>query len=491
MTSPSRRKHLTTRRNTRQENSRASRGAATNWPLHDDRAAGTRRPALSIDFHRPSRIGAGAMATALIAALSVAILVQAATAKELQWRRARVPSTQTVRSTPQQSQWSRAAVPNTARAASPSKAMRRDSAIKQVAYEEDATGLQLTDASTGQTALKSVVVNSDGESNADFHAAQLPLESVPATTPADGASRYEEELRTPFGTDLPPEAPSTVDTPPETTPTGDAPTDIAPPSTTPTDTAPSETTSPATSESLFGEPPAREIESIDELDIESMPLPDNDTQMRTNGQEQRPADLPPSTLQTPQGIQPPNDDRLPVGPDGRPLPTEPTTSDELVEEREKVLGVCSEELRELKSSTLHDVNLAIGVTGTEGEDFPFECTIDDGTWHEGRAWEQTTYMWKASALCHKPLYFENEQLERYGHSWGPCLDPLVSGAHFFTRLPVLPYCMGVEPPHECIYALGHYRPGSCAPYMINPIPISPRGAIFQGGAVVGAAAILP
>jgi hypothetical protein len=132
----------------------------------------------------------------------------------------------------------------------------------------------------------------------------------------------------------------------------------------------------------------------------------------------------------------------------------------------------------------------ITVTGEEGADFPYECTLGE-SWHEGRCWEQNTYMWKASALCHKPLYFEEEQLERYGHSFAPCFQPFVSGAHFFTRPFVLPYCMGVEPPCECIYALGHYRPGNCAPYMCNPIPLSPRGALFQAGAVVGTAAALP
>jgi hypothetical protein len=137
------------------------------------------------------------------------------------------------------------------------------------------------------------------------------------------------------------------------------------------------------------------------------------------------------------------------------------------------------------------VNLNIVITGTEGEDFPFECTIDDGQMFGGRCWDQVTYMWKASALCHKPLYFEDEQLERYGHSFSPCFQPFISGAHFFTRPFVLPYCMGVEPPCECVYALGHYRPGNCAPYMCNPIPLSPRGAVFQAGAVVGTAAILP
>ena len=103
----------------------------------------------------------------------------------------------------------------------------------------------------------------------------------------------------------------------------------------------------------------------------------------------------------------------------------------------------------------------------------------------------TTYTWQATGICHKPLYFEDEQLERYGHSFAPCCQPLISGAHFFTRLPVLPYCMGVSPPMECEYALGHYRPGSCAPYMLNPVPISARGALFQAGAVVGTAALLP
>ena len=38
-----------------------------------------------------------------------------------------------------------------------------------------------------------------------------------------------------------------------------------------------------------------------------------------------------------------------------------------------------------------------------------------------------------------PLYFEDPQLERYGHSFPPCCQPLISGAHFFTRLPILPY----------------------------------------------------
>src|SRR5690606_15394574 len=127
----------------------------------------------------------------------------------------------------------------------------------------------------------------------------------------------------------------------------------------------------------------------------------------------------------------------------------------------------------------------------EGEDFPFLCSLDDGTVFAPRQWCEITYMWKASGLCHKPLYFGDVHLERYGHSLGPVAQPLLSGAHFFGSVAVLPYKMGLQTPNECVYALGYYRPGSCAPYMLDPIPFTWRAGLFQAGAVVGVAAILP
>ena len=126
----------------------------------------------------------------------------------------------------------------------------------------------------------------------------------------------------------------------------------------------------------------------------------------------------------------------------------------------------------------------------EAGEFPRECGLGDSVF-EPRAWALTTFTWKASALCHKPLYFEEMALERYGHSTGPLTQPFVSGAHFFGTLPILPYLMGVEPPCECIYDLGYYRPGSCAPYMIYPIPISLRGAVLEAGAWVGGVFLIP
>jgi len=121
---------------------------------------------------------------------------------------------------------------------------------------------------------------------------------------------------------------------------------------------------------------------------------------------------------------------------------------------------------------------------------PKECPLESPPF-DPRAWSPMTYTWKASGLCHKPLYFEDVQLERYGHSWGPLLQPLASGAHFFLTVPVLPYKMGLTPPNECMYTLGYYRPGNCAPYQLDPIPLSVRAGLAQAGGVLGMAFLTP
>jgi hypothetical protein len=121
---------------------------------------------------------------------------------------------------------------------------------------------------------------------------------------------------------------------------------------------------------------------------------------------------------------------------------------------------------------------------------PTECTLGDDQFAY-RQWEPVTFTWKASALCHKPLYFEEVQLERYGHTTGPIFQPVLSGAHFFLNVAVLPYKMGINPPNECQYALGYYRPGSCAPWLLPPVPLSVRGGLAQAGAVTGLILLVP
>jgi len=133
--------------------------------------------------------------------------------------------------------------------------------------------------------------------------------------------------------------------------------------------------------------------------------------------------------------------------------------------------------------------LTVDIAPSKG-DVPQECPLFVDL-YEPRLWCNSLYMWKASSLCHKPLYFEQVALERYGHTWHPLIQPWVSGAHFFGTIPILPYKMGIEDPCECVYALGYYRPGNCAPMLCYQLPLSLRGAVYQAAAVTGVVYLLP
>jgi hypothetical protein len=107
-----------------------------------------------------------------------------------------------------------------------------------------------------------------------------------------------------------------------------------------------------------------------------------------------------------------------------------------------------------------------------------------------RLWEQSVSMWEAPAFCHRPLYFEDENLERHGRSFG-LVQPAVSAAHFAGHGLVWPYLAGAFPPHECIYSLGRERPGSYAAYRLYRPPLSARGAAYQAAAVTGLSFVVP
>jgi hypothetical protein len=90
---------------------------------------------------------------------------------------------------------------------------------------------------------------------------------------------------------------------------------------------------------------------------------------------------------------------------------------------------------------------------------------------ESRPWTVQPAQYAASGFCHNPLYFEEINLERYGHNFG-CMQPFVSAAAFYGRVPLMPYMMAADCPWDCQYTLGHYRPGSCAPYYVHHLPWS-------------------
>ena len=108
-----------------------------------------------------------------------------------------------------------------------------------------------------------------------------------------------------------------------------------------------------------------------------------------------------------------------------------------------------------------------------------------------RCWPTFVYNWNATCLCHRPLYFEQINLERHGYGCCECVQPAVSAAHFFATIPALPYCMAAQCPSECVYTLGHYRPGSCPPWRHHWPSCDPLAAAAEGGVWTGMIFLIP
>lgn len=97
---------------------------------------------------------------------------------------------------------------------------------------------------------------------------------------------------------------------------------------------------------------------------------------------------------------------------------------------------------------------------------------------------ETLFNWEAPALCYQPLYFEEVNLERHGHEVR-YIQPVLSGAHFFSRVPAVPYLMISQKQRICNYTLGHYRPGSYAPYVWYYPNFSLDGAAVESLLITG------
>lgn len=99
--------------------------------------------------------------------------------------------------------------------------------------------------------------------------------------------------------------------------------------------------------------------------------------------------------------------------------------------------------------------------------------------------------WEPTELWYRPLYFEDANLERYGYRYGPA-QSLVSAAHFFGRVPLIPYMRGAQPANQPVAALGYQRPGGQSMVPTRPTLVPhPRGSLYQAGATVGGIFIVP
>ncbi len=101
------------------------------------------------------------------------------------------------------------------------------------------------------------------------------------------------------------------------------------------------------------------------------------------------------------------------------------------------------------------------------------------------------YYWDAAELWHQPLYFDDPLLERYGQTPLTRWQPVLSGAHFFGTLPIMPYKLSIDRPMDCVSTLGYYRPGSATPCLARRIPRDARAFGWETGAWLGLIFLVP
>ena len=122
-----------------------------------------------------------------------------------------------------------------------------------------------------------------------------------------------------------------------------------------------------------------------------------------------------------------------------------------------------------------------GIESLPGSDIP-----------PARNFANLDYSWKASNVHSNPLYFEDPNLERYGHIHRPLIQPVASIARFNLQLLGLPYQMAMQPVSKCVYPLGHFRPGDInAPKYYYQIPLNPWAALLTAEVYTGLFFIIP
>lgn len=111
--------------------------------------------------------------------------------------------------------------------------------------------------------------------------------------------------------------------------------------------------------------------------------------------------------------------------------------------------------------------------------------------YAGRLMPESVFAFAASNLFYNPLYFEDVQLERYGHTYHHLIQPFPSAGLFGLQLVGLPYQMTIDPVWKRMYPLGYYRPGEPAPKLHYQIPWNTRAAINQAAVTTGAIFVFP
>lgn len=88
-------------------------------------------------------------------------------------------------------------------------------------------------------------------------------------------------------------------------------------------------------------------------------------------------------------------------------------------------------------------------------------------------WQTSVYAWTPPEFFHRPLYFDDQALERYGQSTHPRLQPAISTTKFFKDAVFLPYYLVIDGHRQWVSPLGWERPGSYAAPIRERFPTLP------------------
>jgi len=106
-------------------------------------------------------------------------------------------------------------------------------------------------------------------------------------------------------------------------------------------------------------------------------------------------------------------------------------------------------------------------------------------------WPSFGSLSSSSTSWHQPLYFADTNLERYGTSKYPRIQPLCSAAHFSASAIALPYQMATQHPGRT-YRYSHpYEAGRYGYYQRTLQPLDGQASLVQSAAVVGLIIALP
>ncbi len=109
-----------------------------------------------------------------------------------------------------------------------------------------------------------------------------------------------------------------------------------------------------------------------------------------------------------------------------------------------------------------------------------------------REFAHLDYAWVASNVCYYPLYFEDVNLERYGHMHRPLVQPVVSVGRFSAQFLALPYQMTMHQVAQPTYPLGHLAPGDlAAPKVYHRVPLNLQAAAVTVGIYTGWFYLIP